>query len=116
MPFDEQLAARLKRVMERRLANAGRLEETRMFGGFGYMLTGNLCLGIHKDTLIVRVGAETAEQLLREAHVRPMDLTGKAMKGWAMVEPEAMEDDAALERFCALAIRFTSTLPPKAKF
>lgn len=115
MPFDPGLAARLEHVIETSFGHVGGLRETRMFGGFGYMLNGNMCLGIHKDMLIVRVGLEAAGEFIQEPHVRPMDLTGKVMKGWATIQPEAMEDDDALERYCGYAIRFVSTLRPKSK-
>jgi hypothetical protein len=42
-----------------------------------------------------------------------MDLTGKVMRGWATIQPEAMEDDCDLQRFCEHAVNFVSTLPPK---
>ena len=109
MPFDPGLAERLEEVM----SNHPGLTETRMMGGFGYLLNGNMCVGIHKDTLIIRTGVETAEEVLQEAHVRPMDFTGKVMKGWATVEPEAMKEDTDLKRFCNLAIKFVSALPKK---
>lgn len=95
------------------MPNIPGLTETRMMGGFGYLLHGNMCVGIHKDTLIIRVGVETAEQVLQESHVRPMDLTGKVMKGWATVEPEAMKTPEDLKRYCLLAVDFVSTLPKK---
>ncbi len=109
MPYDPGLAERLAENMP---PHAG-LEETRMFGGFGYMLNGNMCLGIHKDDLIVRVGLEASEKILREPDVRPMDLTGKVMKGWATIEPPALAEDADLARYCRLAIDFVETLPAK---
>jgi TfoX/Sxy family transcriptional regulator of competence genes len=113
MPFDPGLAERLEAVVANRFTHIAGLQETRMFGGFGYLLDGNMCLGIHRDTLIVRVGVDAAAEILNAPHVRPMDLTGKVMKGWATIEPEAMEDDESLERYCGLAIRFVSTLPAK---
>lgn len=113
MPFDEGLAVRLEEIICRDFSHVGGLTETRMFGGFGYLLNGNMCLGIHKDTLIIRVGPDRALQLLQEPHIRPMDLTGKVMKGWATVEAEAMEDDRDLARFCTLAIEFAADLPPR---
>ena len=113
MPFDPGLAERLEEVIKSRFSQIDGLSETRMFGGFGYLLKGNMCLGIHKDTLIVRVGVERADEILKEAHVRPMDLTGKVMKGWATIETGAMAEDDELERFCAFAIAFASALPPK---
>ena len=113
MPFDPGLAERLEEVITSRFSHVKGLTETRMFGGFGYLLRGNMCLGIHKDTLIVRVGVERADEILKEANVSPMDFTGKVMKGWATIEPEAMAEDAHLERFCELAIAFATALPAK---
>ncbi|MDH5721899.1 MAG: TfoX/Sxy family protein [Alphaproteobacteria bacterium] len=109
MPFDEGLAERLGEI----IPNRSDLKETRMFGGFGYLLDGKMCVGIHKDTLIIRVGVENAEQILQEPNVRPMDFTGKVMKGWATIEPEALEEDSDLQRYCQLAIDFVETLPKK---
>lgn len=113
MPFDPGLAERLETVMTSHFADLSAITETRMFGGFGYMLNGNMCLGIHKETLIVRVGQETAEKILQEDHIRPMDLTGKVMKGWATVEADAIDEDDKLARYCSFAVDFVSTLPAK---
>lgn len=113
MPFDPGLAERLEAVITSRFADIDGLQETRMFGGFGYLLNGNMCLGIHKDRLIIRVGVEAAEQVMREDGVGPMDITGKAMKGWAMAGPAALSADENLERYCELAIAFVSELPAK---
>ncbi len=109
MPYDPGLAERLVELMPE---HPGR-EETRMFGGFGYLLNGNMCVGIHKSELIVRVGLEASEALIREPNVRPMDLTGKVMKGWATIEPDGLADDDDFRRYCRLAVDFVDTLPPK---
>lgn len=115
MPFDAKLAERLQNLITSVFADVKGLSETRMFGGFGYLLHGNMCFGIHKDTLMIRVGEESAAKLIKEPHVRPMDLTGRVMKGWATVEPNAMTNDKSLQRFCKLAIDFVRELPPKKK-
>jgi TfoX/Sxy family transcriptional regulator of competence genes len=113
MPFDPGIAARLEEIKQRDFGHISGLEETRMFGGFGYLLNGNMCVGIHKDTLILRGGVDGAARLLEEDHVRPMDLTGKIMKGWVTVESEAMEEDSDISRFCSHAITFVNELPSK---
>lgn len=113
MPFDPGLAERLTNVITHDFAHIDGLTENRMMGGYGYFLNGNMCVGIHKDTLIVRVGIPVAEQIIQQTHVREMDLTGKVMKGWATVEPDAMDENIKLQRFCGLAIEFVSTLPTK---
>lgn len=113
MPFDATLADRLSNVIRKKFKDIEGLNETRMFGGFGYLLNGNMCAGIHKDTLIIRIGEGMANEVIGEPHVRPMDLTGRVMKGWATVGPEAMAADQSLERFVRLAVEFVETLPPK---
>ncbi len=115
MPFDPGLAGRLTLTITEKFSHISGLSENRMMGGYGYFLNGNMCVGIHKDTLIVRVGVPVSEILIQEPHVRVMDLTGKIMKGWATIEAEAMEDDENLKRFCAYAIEFVNTLPIKEK-
>ena len=113
MAYDPELAKRLERVVTGEFADAGKLTETRMMGGFGYLLDGNMCVGIHKDMLIVRVGRETAERLIAREHVGPMDFTGKVMKAWATVYPPAIASDQQLREYCQIAIDFVRTLPPK---
>lgn len=109
MPYDEGLAERLRETV----GNQPGMRENHMMGGFGYLLHGNMCVGIHKESLMIRVGVETAEQILQEPHVNPMDFTGKVMKGWATVEPQGLEDGESLARFCQLSIDFVETLPHK---
>lgn len=112
MPFDSQLAGKIEKLMTKDLKPAG-LSETRMMGGFGYMIYGNMCLGIHRNTLIIRIGVHTAKAVLQEPYVRPMDLTGKVMRGWATLEPRAIEKNEDLKRYCKYAINFVKTLPKK---
>jgi TfoX/Sxy family transcriptional regulator of competence genes len=109
MPYDPGMAGRLDDILGGRPG----FEQKKMFGGVGWLLNGNMCVGVYKDFLIVRVGEDEARSLLDEPHVRPMDITGKPMKGWAMVEAEGIAEDADLLRHAELAIRFAGTLPAK---
>jgi hypothetical protein len=54
-----------------------------------------------------------AQKLFKEKHAKPMDITGKPMKGWAMIAPEGIAQDADLKRNTELAIAFVKTLPGK---
>ncbi len=109
MAYDQGLAERLKYLLQDRPD----MVEKKMFGGIGWLLSGNMCVGIHKDDLVIRIGAELCEKVLLEPHAKPMDITGKPMKGWAMINPEGLEDDADLKRYTDLAIGFVKTLPEK---
>jgi hypothetical protein len=42
-----------------------------------------MCFGIWKDFLIVRMDKEQGEESLKQRNVRPFDITGKPMAGWA---------------------------------
>ena len=87
MAFDEILAARIRTSLARKKGIA----EKKMFGGAGFLLNGNMLVGVWKDSLIVRLGDEQGEEALLEPHVKAFDITGKAMKGWAMVTPDGIE-------------------------
>jgi TfoX/Sxy family transcriptional regulator of competence genes len=109
MAFDENLARRIRTVLGRKKA----VVEKKMFGGVGFLLKGNILVGVWKDSLIVRLGEDEAEDALREEHVRPFDITGKAMKGWAMVERGGIAEDEQLKEWIQRALKFVATLPAK---
>ena len=64
------------------------LSERKMFGGLALMLDGNMCCGIVGDRLMLRLGADLAEQALERTHVQPMDFTGRPMTGMVFVATE----------------------------
>ena len=109
MAFDETLAARIRDALARKRG----VEEKKMFGGVGYLLHGNLLVGVWKDALIVRLGSDNYDDALREPHVREFDITGRPMKGWVLVEPGGVEDDEQLTDWIERATRFVRTLPAK---
>jgi hypothetical protein len=67
-----------------------------MFGDVGFLINGNLLVGIWKDSLCVRPGPDQAEEALLEPHVKEFDITGRAMKSWVPVAPAGVEDDDQL--------------------
>jgi TfoX/Sxy family transcriptional regulator of competence genes len=111
MAFDESLAARIRDA----LAGKQGVEEKKMFGGVGFLLNGNMLVGVWKDSLIVRLGPEEGDLALREAHVSEFDITGRAMKGWVLVAPEGVEADDQLTGWIDRALKFVKALPAKEK-
>lgn len=109
MPYNLDLERRLDTLSPR----LGRLFKKKMFGGIGYLLHGNMAFGIHKGFLVVRTSPERAEDLLKKEAVRPFNITGRTMKGWAMVSPEGLTDDNHLLDLLNLAIEHVRTLPAK---
>ena len=62
---------------------------------------------------VVRLGPDDGESALLESHVKDFDITGRAMKGWVMIEPEGVEDDGQLKDWIQRATKFGGTLPKK---
>ena len=109
MAFDETLAARIRGA----LARKKNIEEKTMFGGIGFLLNGNMLVGVWKNSLIVRLGPDEGEVALLEPHVREFDITGKAMKGWVMVGPEGLEGYDQLKDWIQRATKFVGKLARK---
>jgi hypothetical protein len=75
-----------------------------MFGGWCVTVFGNMGCGVLKDELVLRVEPETAQRLLSEPHVRPMDCTGRPLKGFLYVGADALKgDDGASPVYFAFA-------------
>jgi len=108
MAFDESLARRIRDILARRSG----VEERRMFGSLGFLLHGNLCVGVWKNSLIARLGVEEAEAALREPPVQEFDITGKAMRGWVLIGPEGVRDEQ-LNHWVQRALQFVGKLPAK---
>ena len=109
MAFSENLATRIRSCLSRKK----RIIEKRMFGGIGFLMNGNMLVGVWKNSLIARLGQEQGEQALLEPHVQPFDITGKPMKGWVMVEPDGIENDEQLSLWIEKSEEFVRALPKK---
>jgi hypothetical protein len=109
MAYDEVLAGRVSEI----ITSLPGLEEKKMFGGVGYLLNGNMSVGVYKENLIVRVGHEGFEEKMSMPHTVSFDITGKAMKGWLMVEPGGVESDEDLQYWIDQGVEFARSLPSK---
>jgi TfoX/Sxy family transcriptional regulator of competence genes len=109
MPFDEQLAARIRVAIGRKKS----VEEKKMFGGVGFLLNGNMLVGVWKDSMIARLGPEEGVNALRERHVKVFDITGKAMIGWVMVAAEGVGTEDEVQDWVQRSVKFVKTLPSK---
>ncbi len=107
MAYDEGLAQRIREVLEDRAD----LSEKKMFGGLAFLLGGNMCVGVLKSELMVRVGPDRHEEAVRQPHARRMDFTGRPMKGFVYVACDGFESDADLRRWVARGVRFAGSLP-----
>lgn len=109
MAYDPALAARIRRVLEDR----NDVVEKQMFGGVAFMIRGHMACGVVGDRLMVRLDPGVAAGLLTTPNVRPMDFTGRPMRGFLFVEPDGINTAASLRKWVGRTVSHAETLPPR---
>src|SRR5712671_1691076 len=109
MAFDEQLAERVRKQLNRRSG----VTEKKMFGGLAFLINGNMSVGVHRNELIVRMAPGTAEAVLKESGARPFDMAKRPIKDWLLVGGAGVEEPAALAKWVRRGVEYASSLPKK---
>ena len=111
MAYSEELAERVRTSVTK----VEGVTERKMFGGLAFMLDGNMFCGVVKDELMVRVVPERYEHALALPRARPMDFTGRPMRGMVFAGPPPDGTDAWLHGWLELALGFARSLPAKTR-
>jgi TfoX/Sxy family transcriptional regulator of competence genes len=110
MAYDEALADRIRDVLA---GHGDRVQERKMFGGLTFMVDGHMTVGVVKDELMARVGADGEDDALAQQYASAMDFTGRPMVGFILVSAAGVGTDAHVRGWVDRALAFTTTLPPK---
>jgi TfoX N-terminal domain len=108
MAYAERTAEWVRKVL------SGRRDvvEKYLMGGLCFMVDGRMCCSVSsKGGLLIRVGPSAHEQVLREPHVRPMEMRGRTMIGFVRVAPDGYRTDTALKKWIQRGLDFVATLP-----
>jgi hypothetical protein len=106
--YDEELADRVRAQLD----DEPGLTERKMFGGIGWMLEGNMAVGLISTGLLVRLGPD-ADGALSEPHASAPMMGSRVMKGFVVVAPEGVETDEQLAAWVARGSDVARGLPPK---
>ncbi|MBM3943243.1 MAG: TfoX/Sxy family protein [SAR202 cluster bacterium] len=109
MAYSEALAERVRQAV----SNQPAVTERKMFGGLAFMHAGNMFCGVLGDQLMVRVGPDAYDAALAQPHARPMDFTGRPMRGMVYVAPQGCRSAADLEQWVQQGLAFARGLPGK---
>src|SRR3954454_5355707 len=110
MAYDEDVANRIREL----LATEMGVTETKMFGGLAFLIDGNMSVAASgQGGLVVRGDPDEGEKLAEKAHVEPMVMRGKEMKGWLRVGAEGVRTKRQLEPWVKRGVKFARTLEPK---
>ncbi len=112
MAYSEFLADKVRQ----RLIGKGKVVEKKMMGGLIFMVNDKMCIGIDtdkntmEDRLMVRVGKLPYPELLEKKGSRPMDFTGRVMRGFLFIDPEGFDKDVDLDFWIEKALSFNKLI------
>jgi TfoX/Sxy family transcriptional regulator of competence genes len=108
MAYDEATAERIRKL----LSDRRDVVEKKMMGGLCFMVKGAMCCSVSgKGGLLVRVGPDVQEKVLREPHVKPMEMRGRIMTGFVRVDADGYRSAPALKRWVERGLDFVLMLP-----
>lgn len=105
--------AGLEELLRESLDGERGLTEKAMFGGWVWLLNGNLLCGARDDGMLARLGRDRDGWALEVPDVMPMVSRGRRMHGWVRAGPGAFGDDDLRRKLIDAALLFVRTLPAK---
>jgi TfoX/Sxy family transcriptional regulator of competence genes len=92
------------------------VQQRQMFGFPAAFIGGNMVTSLFNEHWVVRLPDADREQLLAIKGSGPFaPMAGREMKGYAIVPPSIVADDAALDGWLERAFAHGRSLPPKKK-
>jgi TfoX/Sxy family transcriptional regulator of competence genes len=112
MPYDEKLADQVREIIAETQKN---IEEKKMFGGLCFMVDDKMCVGVEQERLMLRIDPQQYDELLEKEGCRPMDFTGKPMKGYVFVDKDVLQTKKQLNYWVTLALEYNKIAKPSKK-
>ncbi|NHF72589.1 TfoX/Sxy family protein [Paracoccus xiamenensis] len=96
----------LEEILRGDLGDMSGLTEKAMFGGWAWLLDGNLLCAARDDGMLARIGKDRDGWALDMPCVVPMISRGRRMQGWVRAGPSAFGDDALRRKLVDAALAF----------
>lgn len=109
MAYNEKLANRTREIIA---LTHKKIEEKKMFGGLCFMVNEKMCVGVEKERLMVRLDPAKYDEVFGKEGCKPMDFTGKVMKGYVFVDIEALSTEKKLNYWIQLALEYNKVAKP----
>lgn len=103
MAYNENLARNVRELISLTHKN---VEEKAMFGGLCFMVNDKMCIGVEKERLMVRLNPDLYDEVMEKEGCKPMDFTGRIMKGYVFVDARAVSSKNKLEYWVKLALEY----------
>jgi TfoX/Sxy family transcriptional regulator of competence genes len=112
MAYNEKLADRTREIISLTHKN---VEEKKMFGGLCFMVNDKMCVGVEQDRMMLRLDPAKFDEVIKKEGCKPMDFTGKVMKGFVFVDINVLNTKKKLEYWINLALDFNKKAKPSKK-
>lgn len=103
MAYNEKLADHVRELIA--LTHKNVIEKA-MFGGLCFMVNDKMCVGVEKERLMVRLDPAVYDEVMEKEGCRPMDFTGKVMKGYVFVDADVLTTKKKLAYWIQLALDY----------
>jgi TfoX/Sxy family transcriptional regulator of competence genes len=103
MAYDEKLADRTRELISE---TQKKVEEKKMFGGLCFMVNDKMCIGVEKERLMVRIDPDRYDEAMEKDGCKPMDFTGKVMKGFVFVDSDSVKSKKQLLYWVDIALEY----------
>ncbi len=107
--YDQKLAERIRKT----LGKSKGVTEKHMFGGLSFMHHKKMFCGVLKDDLVLKMSHEERESALKKPNVRPMDFTGRPMKGFVCVNSKGCKSDRDIKKWVDLSLNHAKSIKKK---
>lgn len=102
MAYSEKMADRIREA----LAAQKNIEEKKMFGGLCFMVNDKMCIGVNEDEIMCRIDPDIYEVALERNGARPMDFTGRPMKGYVFVHEDGIKKKSDFDYWISRCLEF----------
>src|SRR6186713_3278449 len=103
MAYNEKLADMTRELISQTHKN---VEEKAMFGGLCFMVNDKMCVGVEQERMMVRLDPAKYEEVMEKDGCRPMDFTGRMMKGYVFVDADVLTTKKKLDYWVTLALEY----------
>lgn len=107
MAYSEHQKERIERALREQTKS---YEGKKFMGGYCFFVGDKMCVGLDidkatgKDRLMARIGEDIMQEAFKKNGCRPMDITGKPMKGFVFIAPEGFDLDTDLDYWVQLCV------------
>jgi len=111
-PESEELAERIRTL----IGHKPGVIEKRMFGGFGFMLNGNMVAGsMSTGEILLRADPSRMDEALSLPGAAPMKMGERTMSGFYTVDYDAIANDDDLKTWVDRSWAYVKAMQPKAE-